>query len=94
MLEKEQFYLSLPNTITAILYYVRVQPVPGRNLPLCYTLTLIAMQCTNDLLSQQQYMFNICSIAGTVADLLYIVYYYNLLHYMLYGLTNMYGHHI
>ena len=34
--------------LTAILYYVRVQLVPGRNLPLCCTLTLIAMQCTND----------------------------------------------
>ena len=43
-----------------------------------YTLRLlIAMQCTNDLLSLQQYMFNVCSIVGTVvADLFYIVYYY------------------
>ena len=47
------------------------------------------MQCTNDLLSlQQQYMFNVCSIAGTVADLFYIVCYYYLLNYMLYGHTN------
>ena len=33
-------------------------------------------------------MFNVCSIAGTVADLFYIVYYYYLLNYMLYGHTN------
>ena len=50
--------------------------------------TIIAMQCTNDLLSLQQYMFNFCSIAGTVADLFYIVFYYDLLNYMLYGHTN------
>ena len=42
----------------------------------------------NDLLSLQQYMFNDCSIAGTVTDLFYIVYYYYLLNYMLYGHTN------
>ena len=42
-----------------------------------------AVQCTNDLLSLQQYMFNVCSIAGTLADLFNIVYYYYLLNYML-----------
>ena len=83
-------YLSLPNTITtAILHYVRVQPVPGRNLPLRCTLTLIAMQCTSALLSLQQYILTVCSIAGTVPDLFYVVYYYYLLfNYMLYGHTN------
>ena len=33
-------------------------------------------------------MFNVCSIAGTVADLFYIVYYYYLRNYMWYGHTN------
>ena len=59
-------------------------PYRGETYRYAVHLDLIAMQCTNDLLiSRQQYMFNVCSIAGTVVtDLFYIVYCYYLINYM------------